>query len=121
MQKYYLVRGSSYYEYFNSLQPGCLDYIISRCETTVIPNIRRLLDEFRRRSLPVLFLRLCGTDPGRHDLHRFFKETWMKGKRAGFDNVYPLEGDPHADIVDPIRPLPTETIISKTSFSPFTA
>jgi biuret amidohydrolase len=121
MQNYYLKRESSYYNYFSTIQPGCLDYIENRCETTVIPNIQRLLESFRGQSLPVIFLRLCGKDPDRNDLHRFFRDTYIRGKRAGFDNVYPLENDPYADIIDEIKPLPSETIINKTTFSPFTS
>lgn len=120
MQNYYLRQDSSYYQYFNTLQPGCLDYILTRCETVVIPNIRRLAETFRKKSLAVVYLRLCGIDPERKDLHHFFRETYIKGKRAGFDNVYPLESDPFADVFGEIRPLPGETVINKTTFSPFT-
>ena len=121
MQNYYLKRDSSYYGYFNSQHAGCLDYILTRCETTVIPNIRRLQECFRGHSLPVIFLRLCGTDPERGDLHPIFRDTHFRGKRAGFDNLYPLANDPFADVADEIRPLPGETIVNKTTFSPFTA
>jgi len=120
MQNYYLKRDSPYHYYFNTIQPGCLDYICGRCETIVIPNIRRLIDGFRKESLPVIFLRLCGTDPDRADLHRFFRDTYLKSRRAGFDNVYPLESDPCADIIDELKPLPSETLVNKTTFSPFT-
>jgi nicotinamidase-related amidase len=120
MQNYYLKGNSPYHNYFNAIQPGCLDYICNRCETIVIPNIRRLIDIFRKESLPVVYLRLCGKDPDRADLHRFFRETYLKSRRAGFDNVYPLESDPYADIIDEIKPLPSETIVNKTTFSPFT-
>jgi len=120
MQNYYLRRESSYYQYFNTLQPGCLDYIFRRSETVVIPNIRSLVNAFREKSMPVVYLRLCGTDPDRKDLHHFFRETYLKGKRAGFDNVYPLESDPFADVIDEVRPLPADTVIGKTTFSPFT-
>ena len=58
--------------------------------------------------------------PDRSDLHHFFRESHLKGKRAGFDGVYPLADEPCAAIVDEIRPLPGETVIDKTTFSPFT-
>ena len=120
MQNYYLKRDSSYYRFFDALQPGCLDYLLERCESVVLPNIQRLLAHFRGHKLPVLFLRLCGVDPERNDLHRFFQETYRKGKLAGFDDVYPLRNDRYADIVGEILPLPTEPVIEKTTFSPFT-
>ena len=47
MQNYYLKKTSAYWAYFNTLQPGCLDYIAHRCESIVIPNIRLLLECFR--------------------------------------------------------------------------
>ncbi|MBN2159759.1 MAG: cysteine hydrolase [Spirochaetes bacterium] len=120
MQNYYIKRDSQYYRYFNALQPGCLDYIINRCETAVIPNIQRLQRHFRSRSLPILYLRLCGRADDRSDLHRFFWETNRNAERAGFDGVYPLEQDPPADIIEEIKPLPSEAVINKTTFSPFT-
>jgi biuret amidohydrolase len=121
MQNYYLKQTSAYRSYFNTLQPGCLDYIAARCETVVIPNIRLLLELFRGSSLPPVYLRLCGTSPDRSDLHRFFRDSYLKGKRAGFDGVYPLAGEPDAGIIDEILPLPGETVIDKTTFSPFTS
>lgn len=120
IQNYYLKKDSSYFNYFNAIQPGCLDYIITRCESTVINNIQRLLEYFRSQSRPVIYLRLCGKDPDRNDLHWFFKDTYLKGKRAGLDNVYPLENDRFAEVVDDICPFPEDTIINKTTFSPFT-
>ena len=120
MQNFYLKSDSSYCRFFNALQPGCLDFIIRRCETIVIPNIRRLLEHFRRNNLPVLFLRLCGMDPDRNDLHRFFHETYRKGLQAGLENVYPLCDDKYAEIIDEIKPLRAERVVDKTTFSPFT-
>lgn len=120
MQNYYLQKTSAYCSYFTTLQPGCLDYIIHRCETIVTPNIRLLLDFFRGSSLPAVFLRLCGKDPDRADLHRFFRDSYVRGKMAGFDGVYPLAGEPDAAVIAEIAPLPGETVIDKTTFSPFT-
>ena len=121
MQNYYLRSDSPYARYFNFFKAGCLDYIHDRCGRTVVPNIRRLLGRFRDASLPVVYLRLCGTKPDRSDLHPFFAETCRKGALAGFDDVYPLAGDPMADIIGEIAPLRGETVIDKTTFSPFTA
>ncbi len=121
MQNYYLKRESSYARYFGTLKPGCLDYISTRCERTVIPNICRLLDHFRGEALPVVYLRLCGKEPDRSDLHPFFADTYRNGLRAGFEDVYPLENDTWADVIQEIAPDPGETVIQKTTFSPFTA
>lgn len=120
MQRYYLELDSPYARYFSHIQNGSLDYIVNRCADTVIPAIGALLTRFRERSLPVVFLRLCGTDPDRRDLHRYFRETYQRGRTAGFDGVYPLADDPWAAIVPGLAPLPGETLCDKTTFSPFT-
>ncbi|MCP4133308.1 MAG: cysteine hydrolase [bacterium] len=121
MQNYYLRKNSAYYEYFNDLQPGCLDYILDRCEKTVIPNIRKLISLFQRRQAHIIYLRLCGTDQDRNDLHRFFRETWLHAKSMGFDNAYPLMNDPLSQVIDELAPAPDSTIITKTTFSAFSS
>jgi len=123
MQKYYLLPESSYCRYFSDAQPGCLDYIYQRCKSTVIPNIIELINFFRANKSPVIFLKLCGKSPDRKDLHSFFANTWEKGKSAGYKDVYPLESDQMADIIDELNPPPNEKntlAINKTTFSPFT-
>lgn len=120
MQNYYLQPDSSYCRYFNYFQPGCLDYILNRCRNTVIPNIQALVEYFRSCECHVIYLRLCGTDSKREDLHRFFRQTWEKANRSGFHDVYPLSNDSMAEIVDDLRPPGGSLIIDKTTFSPFT-
>jgi len=121
MQKYYLSNESSYFRYFNYCQPGCLDYIICRCRNTVIPNIVTLIDVFKSRSQPIIYLRLCGNDPERKDLHHFFRDTFLEGQKKGYDNIYPLETDPMSGIIDSLKPSDSNIIINKTTFSPFTS
>lgn len=119
MQRYYLEEESDYCQYFSSLYPGSLVYIRNRCEKTVIPNIQRLKFYFSKEGFPVIYLRLCGKDNNREDLHRFFRESWLQGLEHGYDSVYPLEDDPMSNIVDELKPSAGDTIIHKTTFSPF--
>jgi biuret amidohydrolase len=121
MQKYYLHPDSSYCRYFESLRPGCLDYILARCRDTAIPNILSLRDLFRERGLPVAYLRLCGTHPEREDLHRFFKATWQEARARGFEDVYPLQNDHMSGVIDELAPADGDTVICKTTYSPFAA
>ena len=122
MQKYYLLPESPYCRYFSDIQPGCLDYISQRCKSMVIPNLIELQDFFRFNESPVIFLKLCAKSPDRKELHRFFANTWKKGKSAGYGDIYPVESDQMADIIDELNPVQDEKntfIISKTTFSPF--
>jgi nicotinamidase-related amidase len=121
MQRYYLEEGSDYCRYFDTLYPGSLSYIKNHCQDTVIPNIQRLKQIFHRENLPVIYLRLCGKDPERNDLHRFFRESWEHGIEHGYPDVYPLEHDPMSDVVMELIPSENDIIINKTTFSPFSS
>ena len=121
MQRYFLCRDSSYFRFFDYIKPGCLDYIHERCNSIVIPNIRQLTELFSEKNQPVIYLRLCGLKEDRNDLHRFFRETYLRGGKFGYDNIYPLSHDPMSDIIEKIRPTENDIIIDKTTFSPFTS
>jgi ureidoacrylate peracid hydrolase len=121
MQRYYLEEGSDYCRYFNKLYPGSLFYIKNHCQDTVIPNIQRLKQIFHRENLPVMYLRLCGNDPERKDLHRFFRESWEHGLEHGYYNVYPLVHDPMSHVIDELSPAGEDIVVNKTTFSPFSS
>jgi len=121
MQKYYLESGSVYSGYFNSLYPGSLSYIHERSYNIAIPNIMKIKKSFKSLNLPVIYLRLCGHDPERRDLHRFFKKSYEDGLARGFAGVYPVDSEPAADIIDELKPDFDDIIINKTTFSPFSS
>jgi nicotinamidase-related amidase len=119
MQRYYLEENSVYSRYFNFLYPGCLSYIRDRAYKIVIPNIQRLIDFWRNRDLPIVYLRLCSEKSDRTDLHRFFLHSYIDGKRNGYDGVYPLCNEEEADIIPDIAPCTKDIVVNKTTFSPF--
>lgn len=121
MQRYYLEEESDYCRFFNTLYPGSLAYIKNHCNDRVIPNVQRLKMIFDRGGLPVIYLRLCGRDPERKDLHRFFRESWEHGLEYGYRDVYPLEQDPMSHVVEALKPDPKDLIVNKTTFSPFSS
>ena len=121
MQKYYLESDSVYSEYFNTLYPGSLSYIRDRSYGIAIPNIIKMRKSFKSLSLPVIYLRLCGQETDRRDLHRFFKKSYDEGLARGFHGVYPIASDSSADIIDELRPDAEDIIINKTTFSPFSS
>ncbi|HNX22882.1 MAG TPA: isochorismatase family cysteine hydrolase [Spirochaetota bacterium] len=121
MQKYYLESDSVYSGYFNFLYPGSLSYIRDRSYNIAIPNIIKMKKSFKILKLPVIYLRLCGHDLERRDLHRFFKKSYEDGLARGFDGVYPIDTDPAADIIDELKPDSDDTIVNKTTFSPFSS
>lgn len=74
---------------------------------TVVENVRRIIDGFRARSLPVVFTR--------HALLRE-EETGAMGRWWG-DLLY--EDDPLSGIVPDLAPLPDEPVVRKTQYSAF--
>lgn len=120
MQNYYLNKKSSYYRYFNNLQPGCLEYLLKRCNDIVIPNIQKITRMCKKQHAKVVYLKLCGKKEDRSDLHRFFRETNKRAALNGFEDVYPLNKNWMSDIIDPLKPQVDDIVIEKTTYSPFT-
>lgn len=119
MQNYYLSKESSYYKYFDSINPGCLDYIHNRCNDEVIPNIGKLLNFFHQNRRHAIYLKLCSAKNDRSDLHRFFESTNAKAEKSGFNDIYPLCSDPMADITSDIYPAENDFVFNKKTFSGF--
>ncbi|MBD3419496.1 MAG: isochorismatase family protein [Chitinivibrionales bacterium] len=120
MQNYYLDPQSAFQRYHEHRFPGSMSYIARRCSATVIPNLRVLLDFFHRLRMAVVFLKLCGQHPGRSDLHRTFRTAHYAAMDAGFPDLYPLCGDPMANVISDIAIHPDDITLCKTTFSAFT-
>ncbi len=121
MQNYYLLPQSDFFCYAEKKSPGCMQYIQSRCENTVIPALQKLLAHFRSQKLPVIFLELSSGKKDRTDLHPAFLKAHQKALKEGFENLYPLKNDPLSKTHAAIAPLPHETVWVKTNFSGFTS
>ena len=85
------------------------EYFFNQLSTTVLPNIKRLQDAFRKSEIEVMFaviesMTLDGRDRG------------LDYKISGF-NV--PKGSPDARVLEEIRPEKDEMIFSKTSSSVF--
>lgn len=119
VQRYYLEPESSFYGYSELCWPGCMSYIGDRVRKSVFPAIKRLKPAFSSLGWPIVYLRLCATNPDRSDLHRFFKAFWSTANAAGFEDSYPLSSDPWADIAPEIAPGKNDITINKSSYSGF--
>jgi nicotinamidase/pyrazinamidase len=71
----------------------------------IIPNLQRLLDESRKRGLPVVFA--C--------------DSFLEGDFIfrGRMKVHSLRGTKGAEVVDDLKPNPTDMILPKRRFSAF--
>ena len=120
MQRYYVEHDSPFQSYFRKRHPGAMDYISTRCDELVTPHIQQLLELWRTANQPVLFLRLCGTQPDRSDLHPHFRGSYEKALSRGFPDTYPLRSDPYSLVIPALQPLEHEMSFCKTTYSGFT-
>ena len=86
-------------------------YRFDRIEQTVVPNIRRLLDFFRRHGLAVIYLTVGSELPDYSDL-----PPHMRGFAIATGNT---RGNRAHEILDELRPEPGEPVINKTTAGAF--
>ena len=86
---------------------------MQRMHTTVIPNIERLIQACRTKSVEVLFARIaCVTSDGR--------ERSLSQKKPGFNNLLLPKDDWESQIVDRLAPQADEIVVLKTTDSALT-
>src|SRR6187401_280798 len=59
------------------IEPGSMDYFNERNETVVVPNIERLVDAFRKRSLPIIYVCVGSDYRDLRDMPRRHRE-WIR-------------------------------------------
>ncbi|MEY2333137.1 cysteine hydrolase family protein [Acidithiobacillus ferrianus] len=85
----------------------------SRMKNVVVPNIVRLTDFFRERRMPVFFARIaCLTADG--------SDRSLSQKRAGFNNILLPHNQEASHIIEDIKPLENEVVVTKTTDSALT-
>ena len=82
-------------------------------DETVVPNNKKLLDYFRAHEMDVMFAKIqCRQKSGR--------ERSLDQKATGYNELLLVPGDPLADIVPELAPLPDEIVFAKTTDSALT-
>lgn len=78
---------------------------ITREGRKIIPNLQKLLKESRRKGFPIVYA--CDS---------FLKEDFLFQGKSKF---YSLQGTPGAEVIDELKPEPTDMILPKRRFSAF--
>lgn len=101
------------------IEPGSMDYFNHRNEGQVIPAITRLLEFWRSRRLPVVYLTLGSEYRDYRDLPPRFR-AWVRAleRESGVEDIF-WAGNPAFAIRSEIAPLEGETVIRKTTFGAF--
>ncbi len=87
------------------------DYRFERIENLVVPNIRRLLDGFRRRGGEVIYLTVGAAKADCSDAPPHMRKLFQATKNYA--------GCRDHEIIDDLKPLDGETVINKTSIGAF--
>ena len=103
------------------IEPGSMAYFNERNEGQVVPGIARLVEGFRARNLPIIYV-LVGSDyrdlrdmPDRH-------RTWIRTieRESGVEDIL-WSGNDAYRVRDEFAPTPADTIVKKTAFGAFTS
>lgn len=103
------------------IEPGSMDYFNVRNEGQVVPGIARLVEDFRAREIPVVYItvgsqyRDLRDMPARH--RRWIREI---EERSGVRDIL-WAGNPSFRIREELSATDADTIVNKTAFGAFTS
>lgn len=121
MQEYQVRKGWPAYKLSDSVVPGMLDYFMQQTAEVAEPNIRKLVDCFRRHRLKIIYTMYSSFQKDGEDLAartRFFNAMAVEKFGAA---AFPHKDHPASRIVDTLKPEETDLIVIKNTSSVFTA
>lgn len=118
VQRYFARPEYPFAQTFEKLAPGSTVGYFERVRSRVLPNIKRLLESFRSRGLPVIYC-IAGShfDDGR-DLPAWLSDFNQLSLMLLEQRSIPAVHDPSWQIEDSVSPLPGEVVLNKTSSGP---
>ena len=87
-------------------------------DTVVVPNIARLLDEFRARKQTVVFTEFGSRTPDGSDLPVWARRHNENAAALVGDRCYPPLTDPSARVIGALAPSDGEMVVTKTTSGP---
>jgi nicotinamidase-related amidase len=116
-------------EYFCSLEfplgrlitvaaPEEARWYAEQLETTVVPNIARLLDEFRAQGRTVVFTEFGSRTPDGSDLPVWARRHNDTAVALVGEHCYPPLTDPSARVISAFTPHTGEAVVTKTTSGP---
>jgi biuret amidohydrolase len=119
MQYHDAAAGVGFCEALDRIEPGSCDYFNERNEGLTVPTIARLVDGFRTRGVPVVYLCLGYEHRDMRDVPERMR-AWIRAfeERAGMTDVF-WRGNPLYAIRSELAPRDGETVVHKTTFGAF--
>lgn len=100
-------------------QSGTQNYYYDRIGRTVLPNILRLQDFFRKHHLEIFYTRLGYQMPEGKDFPEWSWRRKALSNAGGGAAGLLFKGTPEYELVDELKPLPNELVLDKHSLNPF--
>jgi len=118
MQGNFVQATGEFAQVLEKLVPGATEGYCSRVQSSVLPNVQRLLEEFRKRSLPIFFT-ATGTQVARgDDLACWLRDFDALGMQLIGGKVWPKAGDASWQIDEAVAPVSGELLVNKTAADP---
>jgi nicotinamidase-related amidase len=118
VQRYFVSADYPFGQAFEKLVPGSTAGYFERVNSTVLPNIKLLLEDFRKRQAPIIYTGTGTCTGDGRDLARWLKDFDQLGLAVLGERIWPSVNDPSWQIEAAVAPREGELVLSKTSSGP---
>lgn len=117
-QRYFARSEYPFAQTFERLVPGSTAGYFERVDSTVMPNIGRLLNLFRKEGMLIIFIGAGSYTSDGRDLPEWLRQFNELSVMVSGTLAIPHISHPSWQIDDRIAPLPEEIVLNKTSSGP---
>ena len=118
MQRYFVQQEYPYGRFIKQFAPQGAEAYFDRVEGLVIPNIQRLLRNFRSLEICIVFTEFGSKRNDGSDMPGWARKHNDMGRQTVGNALYPPFDDPSCRIDDSLVPNPGEIVIQKSTSGP---
>src|SRR5215510_4584128 len=119
MQRYFTQPSFPFTDLFEKMSPGVCAGYLRRVQESVIPSIRRLLDQFRKNGSLVVFTAVGTEKKDGSDLACWARALDEAGLNLLGTRIHPPVGDPSWQIDPALEPRADDLVVNKLSAGTF--
>jgi nicotinamidase-related amidase len=119
MQRYFTQPSFPFTDVFEKMSPGVCAGYLRRVRETVIPNIRRLLEQFRKNGSTIVFTAVGTETNDGSDLACWARALDEAGMSLLGSRIHPPVGDASWEIDPALEARPQELVVNKLSAGTF--
>lgn len=118
MQRYFVSPDLPYGKWLSQFDAAAAQYYFDRVGSTVIPNIRRLLESFRGSHAQVVYTEFGSVSGDGRDMPGWARRHNDLAREIVGGAVYPPFSDASCRVDDAVSPQPGELVVEKTTSGP---